>query len=109
MTKAISFVCRWIWQRLPEATQKRCYFFNSFFYKKLSEKQAGVGPLTASGRCEAARAAYERVRKWTKVNQSVYIVLHSLRYRGSPGLLFCWSDGVWHLHLSGWLPHQERL
>ncbi len=78
-SETIVWMCRWIWKHLPEATQKRCYFFNSFFYKKLSEKQAGVGPLTASGRCEAARAAHERVRKWTKVRSSImYTVLQSL-------------------------------
>lgn len=71
--------CRWIWQHLPEATQKRCYFFNSFFYKKLSEKQPGLGPLTPSGRCEAARAAHERVRKWTKVSNFGAAVLWMLR------------------------------
>ena len=52
---------------MPEPTRERCYFFNSFFYKKLSEKQPGLGPVNTTGRCDAAKAAHERVRKWTKV------------------------------------------
>ena len=53
---------------MPEATRNRCYFYNSFFYKKLSEKQPGLPAVNATGRCEAAKAAHERVRKWTKVS-----------------------------------------
>ena len=53
---------------MPEATRDRCYFYNSFFYKKLSEKQPGLPAVNATGRCEAAMAAHERVRKWTKVS-----------------------------------------
>ena len=30
---------RWIEQNLPNEVRDRCYFFNSFFYKKLTEKQ----------------------------------------------------------------------
>ena len=30
---------RWIEQNLPNEVRERCYFFNSFFYKKLTEKQ----------------------------------------------------------------------
>ena len=32
-------LCRWQEHHLPEDMQERCYFFNSFFYKKLTEKQ----------------------------------------------------------------------
>ena len=67
MRDSSGIVHRWIWQHLPAATQDRCYFFNSFFYKKLSERQVGLGAVNATGRCEAAKAAHERVRKWTKV------------------------------------------
>ena len=86
MRPSAEFLCRWIWQHLPEATQNRCYFFNSFFYKKLSERQPGLGPLTASGRCEAAKAAHERVRKWTKVGDLPVLVLQSCECCRSPEL-----------------------
>ena len=59
---------RYIWQHMPEAIQGRCYFYNSFFYKKLSEKQPGLPAVNTTGRCDAAKAAHERVRKWTKVS-----------------------------------------
>ena len=63
---------RYIWQHTPEATRDRCYFYNSFFYKKLSEKQPGLPAVTTTGRCEAAKAAHERVRKWTKVSAALH-------------------------------------
>jgi len=59
---------RYIWESLPESAKERCYFFNSFFWKKLTEK-SGVpsNPLTAGPRGAASAANHERVKKWTKV------------------------------------------
>jgi sentrin-specific protease 7 len=48
----------------PEAVRARFHFFNSFFYKKLSEK--GSGPAVRD-RLEKARRAHSRVKTWTKV------------------------------------------
>ena len=46
------------------AAADECYFFNSFFYKKLTEK----GPRVRSpgGQPDPAQRAHERVKKWTK-------------------------------------------
>jgi hypothetical protein len=43
----------------------RFYFFNSFFYKKLSEKNPGARANSP----EHYAMAYERVKKWTKVGR----------------------------------------
>ena len=70
---------RWIWQQLPAEAQERCYFFNSFFWKKLTEKNGGGGGNGSAGsagsaegtpRMSAAQANHERVKKWTKVSGS---------------------------------------
>jgi hypothetical protein len=45
-----------------QAGGERFYFFNSFFYKKLSEKTGA-----RAGTQEHNALAYERVKKWTKV------------------------------------------
>ena len=46
----IDFYLRWIEEHLPGVMKDRCYFFNSFFYKKLAEKvvKGKVGPSKAS-------------------------------------------------------------
>ena len=51
---------------LPE-TRAQCYFFNSFFYKKLTEK-SGAGSKAAEGQPALSHheRAFERVKKWTK-------------------------------------------
>ncbi len=50
----------------PEDAQ-RCYFFNSFFYKKLTEKNAGGGSGGSGGvNAAAAAASYAKVKKWTR-------------------------------------------
>jgi Ulp1 family protease len=70
-------------QSLPEEVRKRVHFFNTFFYKKLSQKSDNCGGRApakdggaggAAGGAEShvdahkARewAAHERVKKWTK-------------------------------------------
>ena len=51
---------------MPEDQRRRCHFFNTFFYKKLTEKDnggqaaAGKEPQTVDDR------AYDRVKRWTK-------------------------------------------
>lgn len=59
--------CRFIQVHLEseERDSKKFHFFNSFFYKKLTEK---------SGSSEGGskhRQNHERVRKWTKVGQTM--------------------------------------
>jgi Ulp1 family protease len=49
----------------PEADRRRFHFFNSFFFKKLSEKSSE--PAGRPTRAQKARAAHERVKTWTKV------------------------------------------
>eukprot|EP00775_Hariotina_reticulata_P010667 gene10667-10826_t len=55
---------------LPPDGRRRCHFFNSFFFKKLTEKTAncsgnGRGARKADQE-EVARQNWERVKKWTK-------------------------------------------
>jgi hypothetical protein len=50
---------------VPDDVRARFHFFNSFFYKKLSEK--GSEPTTRASRLERARRAHDRVKTWTKV------------------------------------------
>lgn len=45
---------------LPEEVQSRCYFFNSFFLKKLQERNPGKKAE------DKAKLNFEKVRKWTK-------------------------------------------
>ena len=42
----------------------RFHFFNSFFYKKLTEKNPGMCKLAPE---ERGKRDHERVKKWTKV------------------------------------------
>jgi len=35
----VHYLPRWIEENLPSAVRERYYFFNSFFFKKLTEKQ----------------------------------------------------------------------
>jgi hypothetical protein len=65
-----------LWENLPVETQKRCHFFNSFFYKKLTEdsdrvttKQSSQRTLSADGNLPLTshQLGFERVRKWTRV------------------------------------------
>jgi Ulp1 family protease len=61
---AIDYYLRYLRMKLeqerPEDAQ-RCYFFNSFFYKKLSERNTGGG-----GGQGSAAASYAKVKKWTR-------------------------------------------
>ena len=56
---------------------KRVHFFNTFFYKKLSEKENTKGKAAAAAAAAAGtestdkfkhseRASHDRVKKWTK-------------------------------------------
>ncbi len=58
---------RHIWEHLPEEVKARCYFFNSFFWKKLTEKSGLSSTLDNGPRGPVAAANHERVKKWTKV------------------------------------------
>ena len=49
----------------PEALSK-CYFFNSFFYKKLTEKASRVRG-SPEGKRTQPQMAHMNVWKWTKV------------------------------------------
>ena len=51
---------------MPEATRNRCYFYNSFFYKKLSEKQPGLPAVNYHG---ALRGRQDRPRASPEVDQ----------------------------------------
>ena len=53
---------------LPPEVAARVHFFNSFFHKKLAEKdpQAPAGGGAAAAEARGARA-HERVKNWTKV------------------------------------------
>lgn len=58
----------------PEA--RRFYFFNSFFFKKLTEKAKrqpgaakGDGPRGGMSQEAKAKADHERLMKWTKVKR----------------------------------------
>ena len=62
---AIDYYLRWIRRELdlhhPEKAS-RCYFFNSFFYKKLVERSGA-----SKGRgADLARMNYDKVKKWTR-------------------------------------------
>ncbi len=55
---------RYVEHTLPQEIRARCHFFNSFFLKKLQEK-----PKERMSKDQAAKAAFERVKKWTKVGR----------------------------------------
>ena len=55
--------CRKIWGELPEDKRERLYFFNSFFWTKLSEK----APQGNQSRAQKADASFQRVKRWTRV------------------------------------------
>lgn len=65
---------RYIQEHLPEEIRKQCHFFNSFFFKKLTEKggrKSGDGNASggaSDGRDSAYKRGFERVRKWTRVS-----------------------------------------
>lgn len=65
---------RYIEAQLPQAKRDRLHFFNTFFYKKLSEKSSGGlggGGRGVSGE-QRARANHARVKTWTKVRVGVW-------------------------------------
>lgn len=59
--------CRCLQKELSPEAARECYFFNSFFYKKLTEKAAVSRSPDAKQRHTAAERSHERVKKWTKV------------------------------------------
>ena len=52
---------------MSDDVKDRCYIFNSFFWKKLTEKSTGANNLDNGPRGSVAAANHERVKKWTKV------------------------------------------
>jgi len=68
-------------QYQPRARHARCYFFNTFFFTKLSEKApAKRGRQAGSGASEGGqqplpkeRAGHARVVKWVKVGAWVLV------------------------------------
>ena len=48
---------RWLQDRLPQEVQQRCYFFNTFFFKKLTEEQGGLGWAGFGLACHSNRSA----------------------------------------------------
>uniref|UniRef100_A0A061R5Y6 Sentrin-specific protease 7 n=1 Tax=Tetraselmis sp. GSL018 TaxID=582737 RepID=A0A061R5Y6_9CHLO len=58
----IDFYMKTLWKGLDPAVAARCHFFNSYFYKKLTEKSDSPG---ASG-AELHAQRHERVKRWTK-------------------------------------------
>ena len=71
---AIDYYLRWIRRELERTNPQdaeRCYFFNSFFYKKLSEKHGGVllPGVQEKGKTIAVLQAmknYSKVKNWTR-------------------------------------------
>ena len=59
------FRARFIQAELTPEAREQCYFFNSFFYKKLTEKSGIGGKGDAEGLTPTQRA-FQRVKKWTK-------------------------------------------
>jgi hypothetical protein len=55
---------------LPEDVRARCHVYNSFFYKKATEKPAD-GARGSSGDRSASKIAHERVTKWTKAHSTL--------------------------------------
>lgn len=56
-------------QALSEPLSKRVHFFNTFFYKKLTQKNATKPPATENEGDRfnpTERSAHDRVKKWTK-------------------------------------------
>ena len=55
----IDFYLRWIEEHLPGIMKERCYFFNSFFYKKLAEKVVkGTGKAGTSKASTAVKVEH---------------------------------------------------
>ena len=62
--------CRYIQEHLPNDVRSRCHFFNSFFFKKLTEKgprKSGDSAGSGGASDSAYKRGFERVRKWTRV------------------------------------------
>ena len=66
---------RYIQEHLPEEIRRQCHFFNSFFFKKLTEKggrksgDSNASGGASDGRDSAYKRGFERVRKWTRVSR----------------------------------------
>jgi hypothetical protein len=56
---------RYLEQNLDHGKKSRFHFFNSFFYKKLTEKVPGQAKLSEE---EKEKRNHDRVKKWTKVS-----------------------------------------
>ncbi|KAL7748966.1 hypothetical protein RI367_005614 [Sorochytrium milnesiophthora] len=56
----IEFYLKWIYHNMPQERKAECYFFNTFFFKKLTE---GISASSIGGE---NKVGFERVQKWTK-------------------------------------------
>jgi Ulp1 family protease len=71
---------RFIQEHLPEEIRKQCHFFNSFFFKKLTEKggrksgDSNASGGASDGKDSAYKRGFERVRKWTRVSRQCSVV-----------------------------------
>jgi sentrin-specific protease 7 len=52
--------CRYLSTRIESTVKRRYHFFNSFFFRKLADLDKD------QGRAPEGRAAFLRVRKWTR-------------------------------------------
>ena len=71
--------CRYLQYQLPSERRARCYFFNTFFYTKLSEKRSKAAAGSSAEQQQQQqqqqqqpavskeRAGHARVMKWMKV------------------------------------------
>ncbi|KAL4434137.1 hypothetical protein ABPG75_000578 [Micractinium tetrahymenae] len=71
----IDFYLRWLQDQLPPEVAQRCYFFNSFFFKKLTETSGGslseeveayAKRIEAKGEKLQTLRNHQKVKKWTK-------------------------------------------
>ena len=74
---------RWLQDQLPPEVRQRCYFFNTFFFKKLTEKEGERG-LALLPVCRAVCRAVAALRF-----AALSTVLPTLRCGGLPSLLPC--------------------
>lgn len=56
----IDFYIKYLSTRIESTKKRRCHFFNSFFFRKLADLDKD------QGRAPEGRAAFLRVRKWTR-------------------------------------------
>jgi sentrin-specific protease 7 len=57
---SFKLLCRYLSTRIESTEKRRYHFFNSFFFRKLADLDKD------QGRAPEGRAAFLRVRKWTR-------------------------------------------